>query len=528
MPDANNRRIMKTGLAIGFVAGLILGIMIHGPYVPYRVGGTRWLLVMNTWTGHIKEGFYQNEEKVKKGEKETTDDILDEVIREESKGTPDFDWSDYGKPEGQQEQAEDTVKPQGLIDRIMNAAAPARRDALSDIGALHERGENRSPLAEKINRPAEDILGQVPSGFLGSAASTARGLEWLTDGNLGNSAIGNGSGGLVSSIREPEKAKQDKANIISGLASKAADDLDSASRNVQDSFTRGRNPNLWDKIWNGVGSSAFFLIPGALAGKGLMTVERFAPSLARWMGASVGGVMEGFSEAGDAYKRALDGGAGKDKAGAVASKVFWANIPLDVITDKMGFFGENRLTRGAIDKAIGTVVKNPAVRRIGSDVIGGAVGRGLSELSQEAVQNPIQDVFVKKGVEKQNGNLTWKDAVRAFPEIAKEVPASALDQGVPAFFSAMIMGMPTQIMESAEQDRREGMLDRALAEANGRKGSAAPVIPKEKVVKAVADYFGRQKPFQDKSRARKHPGTRQRPSSPGIRSTAGTTGRNLR
>jgi len=72
---------MKKGLLIGFVVGLSLGIIIHGPYVAYRIQGTRWPLVLNSWTGQIKVAEIHRESREEYTKTDTKEkDYLDVII----------------------------------------------------------------------------------------------------------------------------------------------------------------------------------------------------------------------------------------------------------------------------------------------------------------------------------------------------------------------------------------------------------------------------------------------------------------
>src|SRR4030067_917891 len=125
-----------------------------------------------------------------------------------------------------------------------------------------------------------------------------------------------------------------------------------------------------DALASGAGSMATFFIPGVGIAKGAGGVARIGPRMAAWAGAGASGVMEAAVEAGGVYEDTLLKTKDINEAEKAASKTFWWNVPLVVITNKLGFLGE---TGGAIKRGI-----------VSSQV------EGFQELAQEYISTSSQ------------------------------------------------------------------------------------------------------------------------------------------
>ena len=139
------------------------------------------------------------------------------------------------------------------------------------------------------------------------------------------------------------------------------------------------DPNFGDKVAQGFGSMSTFFIPGLGIAKGVQ-IASFAPKLALWIGSSASAVLEGIVESGSTYEQGINKGFSDREAKDSAAKAFWANIPLLVVTNRFGIFGNKG---GTISKAI---------KASGSE--------GFQEFSQAVISNiAIHDPFLNDSFE---------------------------------------------------------------------------------------------------------------------------------
>lgn len=127
------------------------------------------------------------------------------------------------------------------LHSLLNTPDMVKAIKEKDLGPLHERPTVEAFVAQnpgfaRIDSPVYRTVGGVASGFLASEATFWRGVEWLTHW---------------------DKAKQ------------WGDSLMDMSTSVSKSVMEGKDPNLWDATMQGLGSTAFFLIPGMIAGYGV-------------------------------------------------------------------------------------------------------------------------------------------------------------------------------------------------------------------------------------------------------------------
>ena len=193
-------------------------------------------------------------------------------------------------------------------------------------------------------RRAEQLGKDIQAGMLGTAEGMAGTLEWLTEGKVGR-----------------------------GLANKAQ---------LWREELLPEDPNFIDDVASGVGSMATFFIPGLGAARGMQSLGTIAPKLAQWAGAGTMAMMEASTEAGQVYRDKLRESGSVEQAESSATKTFWINIPLLVITDKLGYFGQ----------------KGKVIRR---RLIAGAV---------EATQEAGQEIISTKA---KGDDIKWKDVVRS-------------------------------------------------------------------------------------------------------------------
>src|SRR4030066_715708 len=151
----------------------------------------------------------------------------------------------------------------------------------------------------------------IESGVIGTAGGMAGFTDWITEGAIGK-------------------------------------DLAMQARLWQQERTPDE-PDFTDALASGAGSMATFFIPGVGIAKGAGVVARIGPRMAAWAGGGGSGVMEAAVEAGGVFEDKLFKNKDINEAEKAASKTFWWNVPLVVITNKLGFLGE---TGGAIKRGI--------------------------------------------------------------------------------------------------------------------------------------------------------------------------------
>ena len=162
--------------------------------------------------------------------------------------------------------------------------------------------ENRRKLMEsEVPRVSRNFK----AGLNSSMGSTVRGLEWL-----------------APDIAEP---------YLADFASNYEDQV--AVLSVE-------NPNLLDKVIQGAGSSAPFLLPGVgiFRGAAVLGVSKTAASI---LASSVSTAIESLAEAGGAYEDIKKQGGTEEQASEAAFNVFVTNAFLIGITNKLGLFSGN-------------------------------------------------------------------------------------------------------------------------------------------------------------------------------------------
>lgn len=223
---------------------------------------------------------------------------------------------------------------------------------------------------DDTKRVMRNISG-VSAGLYASAGSFARGAEWATGWD----------------------SAKNVADYLYGQAEKTGN-----------LYKEPGDHGLWDDVMSGLGSTVMFLVPGMIVGKGatlasagasamLGIKEQTALSLAKWTGATVSGVLEGFAEAGDVYGTVLENTGDEGAASMAASKTFWMNIPLNIVLDKFAFFDD------ASDSLKRFFMKRlPEQEAI---MLSGIANRFPSEFIQETAQGIVSEQAVT--------NKDWSD-----------------------------------------------------------------------------------------------------------------------
>ena len=102
------------------------------------------------------------------------------------------------------------------------------------------------------------------------------------------------------------------------------------------------DPNFVDALASGIGSMATFFVPGMATAKIMQGIAKASPTLALWAGTGVHTVLEAGVEAGNSYAELSKAGYSEAEAATRANRVFWQNMALLAVTNKLGIYGEGR------------------------------------------------------------------------------------------------------------------------------------------------------------------------------------------
>ena len=243
----------------------------------------------------------------------------------------------------------------------------------SDVGPRFEWNEAlNDAVASGTKSVYHRTLGGMMVGYLASVEGMVRGGAWL-------SHVAGWHDGY------------DKAANLADLIADGDEGL--SAMNYADNA-----PNLWDSFMQGVGSNAAYMMPGVFAsrlmalGQGarrLTVAGRFVGTLANVTGATISATSEALSEAGSVFEDVIKRTGDEDAASSGAAWTFWLNMPLNYVTDKMGFFGEDTFLRGFIPKI---AKASPRMQTVLYRFAKGLAG-AASEGPQETLQGTISEHY---------------------------------------------------------------------------------------------------------------------------------------
>jgi hypothetical protein len=104
----------------------------------------------------------------------------------------------------------------------------------------------------------------------------------------------------------------------------------------------GQEENIVDRFAQTVGQQVIFFGTGTAVAKGLTGIAEFAPSIARTLGATTAAIQEAGLEA-EQTLTALTPILGEQEAAKRANTVFWRNVAVVGLTNKLGIFSEAKL-----------------------------------------------------------------------------------------------------------------------------------------------------------------------------------------
>jgi len=294
-----------------------------------------------------------------------------------------------------------TISPmseEGLLERAQTREDPLWRQK----GMIEEYpgeytgrqpGKTMEPLGErnKVAQIIDSIIG-APGEKTDEEAAKAT-IEWQARQEGMSSSefrerYGARTGLLERGIKDVGSGAITTASGLIGYAARLApDDIGAGLRAAQGNINQAAkdlmtyDPNLVDEILAGFGSTTTFFVPGLGIAKGVQAISNVAPRMALWLGSGASAGMEASVEAGMVYDEMLEKTGSKAEAVKSADQVFWGNVPLLVITNKLGLFAD----RG-----------NQIQRRTMAAVMEGPLQEGPQQIiSNVAAGNPAMDGFGK-------------------------------------------------------------------------------------------------------------------------------------
>lgn len=149
---------------------------------------------------------------------------------------------------------------------------------------------------------------------------------------------------------------------ISEFSEKAGDRVNAWADEV-----RPNNPQLADKLLEGVGSTLPFYVTGLGISSTTARLASVSPKMAQVIGVGSSAFMEAGLEAGTTYQLNIDRGMSHEEADKRASRVFAGNVLFNYFTDKVGLFNDGE-----------------GVKRF--------IMSGMGEGTQESWQNALQNL----------------------------------------------------------------------------------------------------------------------------------------
>lgn len=161
--------------------------------------------------------------------------------------------------------------------------------------------------------------------------------------------IAAGAAGTAAGMAGAVPAMVGEENVAGRLGMKVAKKIDSIAKTMTP-----EDQNFLDKLAQGGGSMATFVVPGlgvARGAQGIAAIGPLAARLAPYLGSGAAGLLEASTEAGNQYVDLRGRGVEEGEASQRADANFWGNALLLAVTSKLGgIFDENKLS--AVKRAI--------------------------------------------------------------------------------------------------------------------------------------------------------------------------------
>lgn len=314
--------------------------------------------------------------------------------------------------------------------KIDNVRIKNLSQKLSDIDGLLNLPASELPKRQgEISRLyAERLTANIATDFVGTTASLIQGFSWAS-----------------SKLGKEDAAKG--LNIASKRVSSWSDAI------------RPENQDFADKVQGALGSQLAFFVPSLGVSKAASFFGKVSPKLANIFGGSTMAALESTAEAGDVYETLLSEGKTKEEADNAATNTFWANVALNIVTERFGLFSEGagvaRVVKVSVDESVQEmgqqVISNVNTGRPYSEGvlesgaiavitggIGGSVTGGKVEPNIDVLVDPVLEKKVDEQVE--SGET--------------EVDLNSLKSGLPEDFVKKINRKTDKIVELEEAIKR--------------------------------------------------------------------------
>ena len=265
----------------------------------------------------------------------------------------------------------------------------------------------------------EEIGKGFAQGVNGTLAGTAGAVQWLA----GDTLVGKGAKSLADFFEENA------------------------------AFIAPEDPTIVADVAGGFGSMFTLLVPGAAVSKGLRSVQFISRGVAAFLQVGIFTVNESLVEAGSVYRERIAQTGSREDAESAARFVFFLNLPLNALTNKLGLFaGKSQalrsvITEGTQEAAQSVVSQIPTRERIDfaqvrhEALIGAIVGGGtgaimqrasrsieaVPELSQEAQQvySEAEQAALDAGATAETADIAGTKALGATEEGQAYIEATA-------------------------------------------------------------------------------------------------------
>lgn len=306
------------------------------------------------------------------------------------------------------------------VQRQMDAATPEKRAELAartdTLGRAAQEVMRQYAAMDKAAAPIEENVGVTPTVRTLDTRREARSGRLAKQGidtgyydTLGKNLAATGRGDQFGAIQEtqadfeePNAGQRVWRDWESGVVGSTGATLAYAGRksgiaalaDIGDSMDRWAqrkmpaNPTFADQLVNAIGSSASFYVPGMGVARGTEALAMLSKTAGKWLGAGTMAALEAAAEADQVYKILKERGESEDRAMGKADSVFWQNMVLLGLSNKLAFFNDLKATHSAL-------------RNFGRQFAISAPTEGFQEGAQQVISNVETDKPVTEGVAEQ-------------------------------------------------------------------------------------------------------------------------------
>ncbi len=270
---------------------------------------------------------------------------------------------------------------QARVRRQMDAMTPEQRQAMAELPDMRGR------VAKEILRQYQ-TLDQSAEGFAGHPSPVIKGIDTRREqrsaelarqgvhedyrDNLATSDALQGAGKMRDSVSASDFdfEAQDPGlrrawrDWESGVVGSTGATLAYAGRksgvqaladigDSMDRWAKGKlpaNPTFADELVAAFGSSGSFLIPGIGVARGAEALAILSQTAAKWAGAGTMAALEAAAESDGVYKELVQRGVSEQDAMDKADGVFWKNMAVLGVTDKIAFFNDMKAAKTALGR----------------------------------------------------------------------------------------------------------------------------------------------------------------------------------